>query len=78
MHELIVSPFMADYLVLRPGFRKGVKVSHRKYRELGHAVSAGGVCPTWLADVARRVWKLEISGRVLSEVFIVRGQTSYG
>jgi len=77
MHELIVSPFAGDYLLLRPGFPKGVKVSHRKYRELVQVAGESGVCPAWLADAARRAWELGISGRLLSELVIVREQTRY-
>jgi organic radical activating enzyme len=77
VHELIVSPFMGDYLVLRPGFPKGVKIPHLRYRELAQATDAGAVCPAWLADVARRVWGLKISGRSLNELVIVRAQTRY-
>lgn len=78
MHELIVSPFAGDYLVLHPGFPKGLKITHRKYRDLVQVDRECGVCPAWLVDAAGRAWELEISGRLLSELVIIREQTRYG
>lgn len=31
MHELIVSPFLGNYLVVRPGCRNGLKIPYIKY-----------------------------------------------
>ncbi|MDQ3763144.1 MAG: radical SAM protein [Actinomycetota bacterium] len=77
MHELIVSPFMGEYLVLRPGFPKGVKIPHRRYQELVQAAKAGTAFPAWLADAARRAWSLETVGGSLNKLVIVRAQTRY-
>ena len=77
MHELIVSPFMGHYLVLRPGFPKGVKIPHPKYRELAQAADATDLCPAWLTEAVRRAWELDISGRLLSELIVLRRQTPY-
>lgn len=61
MHELIVSPFMGNYLVLRPGFPKGIRIPYSRYRELVQTIEDSGVCAAWFADAVRQVWTLEIS-----------------
>lgn len=77
MHEFIVSPCMGDYLVLRPGFPKGVKIPHLRYRELVQVAEEKEVCPSWFAAAVHQAWELEISGRLLSELVIIRRQTLY-
>lgn len=77
MHELIVSPFMGEYLVLRPGSPKGVKIPHSKYRELARGADATSPCPTWLTDAVRRAWHLDVSGRPLNELIAVRTQVPH-
>lgn len=77
VHELIASPFLEDYLVLRPGSTQGVKIPGRRYREL-RQVAAGEVCPGWLVESVRRRWGLDLSGRSLSETVLVRRPSPYG
>ena len=77
MHELIVSPFMGEYLVLRPGSPHGLKIPHSKYLQL-RQTAADGVCPAWLADAARTAWNLEISERAVNHAVIVRTPSPYG
>jgi hypothetical protein len=78
VHELITSPFMGEYLVLRPGIPHGLKISHDKYLQLGQILTADDVCPAWLIDATRRAWDLEISGRAVNDAVIVRTQSTYG
>jgi uncharacterized Fe-S cluster-containing radical SAM superfamily protein len=78
VHELIVSPFVGEYLVLRPGSPNGLKIPHSKYLQLGQIGAAGGICPAWLVDAARQDWDLEISGRAVNYAVIVRTQSTYG
>ncbi len=78
MHELIASPFLDDYLVLRPGSSRGLRIAHSKYLELRHAAGAGDPSPTWLAEAVRRQWRLDIDGRSLGEVVLVRERSPYG
>ncbi|MGH8896886.1 MAG: radical SAM protein [Egibacteraceae bacterium] len=78
VHELIASPFLDDYLVLRPGSPAGLKIPHRKYLELEQAAAAGDVCPSWLVDAVRRPWDLDVAGRPVSEAVIVRTRSPYG
>lgn len=73
-HEVIASPFLGDYLLVRPGSRNGVKVPRHKYAELGEAQT----CPDWLADASRRAWGIDLSGRPISEAVLIREETALG
>jgi MoaA/NifB/PqqE/SkfB family radical SAM enzyme len=74
MHDLIVSPFLGEYLVVRPGAARGVKISGERYRELRDARTA----PPWLADVSRKAWNAD-PGEVLTrpESALGYGKASY-
>lgn len=74
MHELIASPFLGDYLLVRPGARNGIKLPQTKYVELGQQET----CPEWLAQVARRAWDLDIADRPIAGTVLVRKETAYG
>ncbi len=41
MHELIVTPFLGDYLVLRPGSPGALRLPGVKYHELARAAVVG-------------------------------------
>jgi hypothetical protein len=77
MHELIVSPFLDNYIVARPGQRNGMKIPYSKYRELTQAV-CGDVIPVWLAEAARRAWDLDLSGRPVAGTILVRRESPSG
>jgi hypothetical protein len=65
MHALIASPFLDEFLVLRPGSVSGIKLPHRYWRDLQQTAPTGP-CPDWLSDAVRRRWPdLDISGRAL-------------
>lgn len=38
MHELIVSPFLGNYIVVRPGRRNGIKIPYIKYQEFTQVI----------------------------------------
>ncbi|MGH2776718.1 MAG: radical SAM protein [Actinomycetota bacterium] len=78
VHELVASPFMGEYLVIRPGSSNGLKIPLSKYLQLGQIKAVGGVCPAWLVDAARQAWSLEIFGRAVNDAVIVRTQSPYG
>ncbi len=78
MHELIASPFMGEYLALRPGSSHGLKLPHSKYLQLRQIAAADGACPAWLTDAARTAWNLEISERAVNHAVIVRTPSPYG
>lgn len=53
MHELIASPFLGNYIVIRPGRRNGVAIPRIKYMELVEAVP-DEIIPAWLTAAAHR------------------------
>jgi MoaA/NifB/PqqE/SkfB family radical SAM enzyme len=55
VHDLLVSPFLGEYLILRPGDARGVKISGQRYKELSDISNA----PSWLAEVSRRAWNTD-------------------
>jgi MoaA/NifB/PqqE/SkfB family radical SAM enzyme len=70
--ELIASPFLDDYLVLRPGSESGIRLPVPLWNELNSTVE-DDQCPRWLVDAARQRWPdLDLSGRQLAEVVLVR------
>ncbi|MGH3865706.1 MAG: radical SAM protein [Pseudonocardiaceae bacterium] len=79
MHTLIASPFLADYLVLRPDDRRAVKISQGKYFTLlSDAADSAAVCPLWLADAVHKRWGLDIDGEPVVGTVIVRQPSTYG
>ncbi|GAA0345560.1 radical SAM protein [Actinoallomurus spadix] len=78
VHELIVSPFSGDYLVLRPGSHSGLRLPRDKYRELCQTATDGGHAPMWLVDAVRGGWQVDISDRPLNETAVVRAESPYG
>jgi MoaA/NifB/PqqE/SkfB family radical SAM enzyme len=77
VHELIASPFLDDYLVLRPGSTQGVKIPHGHYQQLQQA-AVGQECPGWLVDAVHRRWGLDLTGRLLTGTVLVRQPSRYG
>jgi len=78
MHEVIVSPFLGNYLLVRPGSRRGVKAPRQRYAELAEASAGGLVCPDWLAATVRQTWQVDLDGRRVRDVVLVRRETAYG
>lgn len=78
MHELIVSPFLSEYYVLRPGQGGGLKIPHRRYAELRGSAAVGEPVPVWLAETARRAWGLDLRGRRVGEALLVRSISAFG
>ena len=77
MHDLIASPFLDDYVVLRPGSTRGIKIGPRRHRELERA--ADQECPQWLVDAVRRRWPdLDLSNRQVGQSVLVRSVSPYG
>jgi len=79
MHELIASPFLDEYLVLRPGHDTGVQIPLARYLELSKAARTGDDAPQWLVDAAQRAWALDLpSHRPLRDTVLVRAPSPYG
>jgi MoaA/NifB/PqqE/SkfB family radical SAM enzyme len=78
MPDFIASPFLDQYLVVRPGSPHGLKIARRLYLDLVEASDLGREVPRWLADAVRRRWDLDVSGRSVSETILVRDASWYG
>ncbi|MFG2430460.1 radical SAM protein [Streptomyces sp. NPDC048590] len=76
MHELIASPFLGQYVLLRPGSPGGLLLPEATYEDLRAA--ATGAVPAWLADAARDQWGTDIAGRPLSGLLVVREPSKWG
>ncbi|MCQ8829878.1 radical SAM protein [Streptomyces malaysiensis] len=77
-HDLIVSPFLDEHLVLRPGDSRGVKVRAHHYLELRQVATAGAPVPEWLRKAARQRWGLDLDGRPAGEALLIRDPAPYG
>lgn len=78
MHTLIASPFLDDYLVLRPDDQRAVKIGAQRYRDLlSAAATADTPCPPWLVDAARARWGLDLGARPLADTVMVREPSPY-
>ncbi|MEV6987281.1 radical SAM protein [Sphaerisporangium sp. NPDC051017] len=77
MHQLIASPFLGDYLVVRPGFPNGMKIPRDKYLSLTQT-TPDATCPAWLAKAALESWGLDIADRPLARTLLVRSESSFG
>ncbi|WP_455354398.1 radical SAM protein [Streptomyces sp. SYSU K217416] len=77
MYELIVAPFLDDYLILRPGHAKGLKVPGHRYLELKQAATVGAVVPGWLCGPVFKQWGIDPTGRPVTDVLLIRAQSPY-
>jgi len=77
MHDLIASPFLGNYLVVRPGRPNGVKIPYSRYHELMQA-DPGEINPAWLADLAHQAWDLDIAHQPQSSTILVRPESPSG
>lgn len=79
MHALIASPFLTDFLVLKPDSQRAVKIGSRKFDELLAASTDPDVlCPAWLSDAARQRWGVDVAGQRLVEAVKVREPSPLG
>ena len=78
MHELIASPFMDHFLLVRPGCRNGVDIGPRGYEDLAQAVGSGQP-PAWLCPAVAQAWPgLDVASRPLPRLLLVRPVSPYG
>lgn len=73
MHELIASPFLGDYLVVRPGHPSGIKVPRSRYDELAQVE----VFPEWLVNAAHRAWGIDLFEEPTAGRLLIRRATVY-
>ncbi len=77
MHELIASPYMEHFLLVRPGFRNRVNIGRARYEQLAAAVE-GGQVPGWLPEAAAGAWPgLDLTGRPVADWLLVRPVSPY-
>ncbi|WP_416962962.1 radical SAM protein [Streptomyces sp. Agncl-13] len=77
MYDLITSPFLDDYLILRPGNTAGLKIPAHRYLEL-RDVASNDTMPSWLSNRVQRTWELDISHRKPAEALLIREPSPYG
>ena len=73
MHELIASPFMGKYMVVRPGSPRGLTIPREKYL----ALTCVGTFPDWLAAAARKAWGIDLADVATSDRLLIRPETGY-
>ncbi|MER8009681.1 radical SAM protein [Streptomyces sp. NPDC094149] len=78
MHRLITSPFLGQYLVLRPGHGRGVGIPESRYEELRTAVVDDRPAPPWLHEAAVQAWQMPLPDSGLRETVLVRERSQYG
>jgi hypothetical protein len=76
-HQLIASPYPEGHLVVRPGHDGAIRIGAARYAELRDA-PAGAALPSWLAEVARAGWRIDLAGRTVGGTILVRPETGYG
>jgi len=79
MHELIAAPFLEHHLLVRPGSGKAVRLPFDRYRalmgsQLDHIQGprTSDEVPTWLVNVARRTWAVDLVAKSLDDAVHVR------
>jgi len=78
MHPLIVSPFLEQHVLVRPGSRGGALLPEAHYEEL-RALDPAEPAPAWLADAVREQWAdLDAAGRPVGDLLLVRQPSTWG
>ncbi|MFC8199958.1 radical SAM protein [Streptomyces sp. NPDC057298] len=78
MHDLITSPFLNDYLIVRPGHAAGIRIPLTRYLEVKQTADNGEDAPAWLAKAVHRQWGLDLTNRPTGEAILVRLPSPYG
>ncbi|MFF0410099.1 radical SAM protein [Kitasatospora sp. NPDC004745] len=78
MHDLIASPFLNSFVVLRPGRLEGIALPERRFRELAQSHGSGLAVPLWLTDAARSRWGIDVAPRPVSHAVHIRDAPVYG
>ncbi|NVI92913.1 radical SAM protein [Actinomadura sp. BRA 177] len=74
MHQLIASPFLGGFVVLKPGEPRGIKISQEAYR----ALAGAEVVPDWLAAAARTAWGSDLHRQPSGNRLLIRRESEYG
>ncbi len=77
VYQLIATPFLDDYLVLKPGSEDGVRLPADHFQQLA-AAAEDAPAPSWLLDAARKQWGLSLPGGSINQSVLIRPKSSYG
>ncbi|MQS11977.1 radical SAM protein [Streptomyces kaniharaensis] len=78
MHDLIASPFLNGFVLLRPGRLEGIKLPERRFRDLAQARDSGSGIPSWLAEATRTRWAVQLAPRSVGDATLIRDAPAYG
>lgn len=71
MREVIAAPFLDEFLLLRPGHRRGIRLPEARFAALA-VTDAHDPVPDWLVAIAEASWRLQLAGCRLGETVLVR------
>ncbi|ELS51028.1 radical SAM protein [Streptomyces viridochromogenes] len=77
MHQLVAAPFGGRRLILRPGSTKAVQLPHAKFDELRTLAAISDTVPQWLVDAVRAQWDIDLAGRSIGDVLLIREAGPY-
>jgi hypothetical protein len=72
MYQAIVSPQEDLFVAVRPGRQEAMQLPSAYYAELADYADCDGEVPDWFGDAARRAWGVELAGRPIGDVLVVR------
>jgi MoaA/NifB/PqqE/SkfB family radical SAM enzyme len=72
MYNAIVSPQESKFVAVRPGCREAMQLPSPYYAALAGIADTDGSVPDWFADAAREAWGIELAGRPINDVVVVR------
>ncbi len=78
MYQLIATPFLSDYLVLKPGSELGIRLPAGHFEELRAAAVADEPVPMWLVDATRQQWGLGLRDEPINCSVLVRDKSPFG
>ncbi|WUI00815.1 hypothetical protein OHR68_03075 [Spirillospora sp. NBC_00431] len=73
MHELIASPFLGEYMILKPGEPRGLRIPREAYLALAVAEEF----PELLVTAARSAWNDDLHQRQTAGRLLVRPEVAY-
>ena len=72
MYQAIVSPQESKFIAARAGQPAAMQLPSAYYAELADLADSDGVVPDWFGDAARQAWGIELAGRPVKDVLVVR------
>lgn len=79
MHQLLASPFLGQYLVVRPGQPATVRIPEARYEELCAGAAEDRPVPEWLRQAAAQAWSMSLPDTTgLRGTVLVRERSTYG